>query len=994
MRKFSYFVVLSVMLLCAGAPKASATHCAGAELLFQWLHDSTYQIFYKFYRDCAGVTQAPSVNLCYQNTGCTTDSFTAMMTPVTTLIPPGVINGSEVGRVCPGDSTTCTKPSSTIPGYREWWYSVNVTMPSRCNHWIFAVYQSARNSAINNLNNPGGQYLYTQATMDNLDAPGDTSPFFSVKPVPYICNNIPYSYNNGAYDINNDSMAFVLIQPESSINGSACTQYNTVPFATATPPYNILESGGNPLQCNNTFYLDTTTGVMNFTPDQIQIAVVTMRVDEYRNQIKIGSVMRDIQIIVQTCDIQQPVVNLTTATLTNASIASNGDIQACAGTPFSFCFTCQTADTNGILVVTDNSATVTPGAVVTYSNMFTDTVTGCFSWWPTVFDTGFKIFTVTVADSNCNASKIIFSQTFTLPIYIWPATNILDDTSICLGGSATLLAVGGGDFTWAVLPGGSALSTLSCTACNNPTATPTNTTLYVVTSGITNAICKNKDTVTVTVIPPVTVTIADTTTCVDNSLPLSVVVSPNNNFSIKWQPATGLSNDTIVNPIVSPPGGLPTITYVITVTAGGICATLDTFHLHVLQGFEVFNTDTPICLGKSVQVNALGDPSYFYSWSPTAGVSSPGSLTPVITPPAVSITTYVITASYPGCKDSLNSFKITVEPTPAVVAGANRQICSGDTVHLSPFVTPAYGYIYSWAPGGGLDNANIEDPIFSGSGTIHLTLTVTSPLAKCTSSDSTTIVVIKKSFLEVSPADTAICPYDTIQLHVFADSAVDVIQSFYWSPGTFISDTKNANPLVWPPSSSYYTAYGVDTAGCLDTLSLFINIRPAAILDIPDSVTIFPGDTYQINPGTNCTSFNWFPPLGLSADSISNPVASPTVNTKYIVKAKTEAGCTIEDSIKVYLASDSYINVPNVFTPGSGINNILYVVHLGEATLKTFTIYNRWGQKVFESNDISKGWDGTFNGQPQPVGVYVYSVEAYTYKGLKLVKNGNITLIR
>jgi gliding motility-associated-like protein len=840
--------------------------------------------------------------------------------------------------------------------------------------------------------------------MDNLDAQGDTSPFFSVKPVPYICANVPYTYNNGAYDINNDSMVFSLIMPQTSTGADpSCagtpSNLSFEPAVSPEPAYNLTN---NPLATNGTFSLNTTNGLMTFTADQTQIAVVTVLVDEWRHvgssTIKIGSVRRDIQIIVRTCDIQQPSVNLSTATLTNASLESNGNIQACAGTPFSFCFTSSTLDTNGILVVTDNSATVTPGAVVTYSNMFTDTVTGCFSWWPTVFDTGFKIFTVTVSDSNCNESSIIYSQTFTLPIYIWPATTILDDTSICQGGTATLLAVGGGDFTWTVLPGGSPLTTLSCTTCNNPTATPTDTTMYVVTSGITNAICKNKDTVTVAVIHPINVSIPDTATCVNNSLPLLVTVTTNNNYSVLWTPNTGLSNDTIVNPIVTPPSGTALFTYVIKVTAGGLCATYDTFKLHVLQGFKVFNGDTAICLGKSVQVNAIGDPSYFYSWTPntpTAGVSNTTILNPVITPTIPSVTSYIATASYPGCKDSLNSFTLTVEPVPTVVAGSNRQICSGDTVHLSPIVTPPYGYNYSWAPGSGLDNPNVEYPIFSGLSTAHLTLTVTSPVAKCTSNDSMTIIVIKKAFLQLSPSDTSICPYDTIQVHVLTVASLnDEIQSFYWSPGTFISDIKNANPLVWPPSSTYYTVYGTDTAGCRDTASLYINIHPAAVIDMPDSVTIFPGDTYQINPGTNCTSFQWFPPFGLSSDSVSNPIASPTVNTKYIVMATTEAGCRVQDSIKVYLAPDSYINVPNVFTPGNGINNILYVVHLGEATLKSFRIFNRWGQKVFESNDISKGWDGTFNGQPQPVGVYVYEVEAYTYKGVRLVKNGNITLLR
>jgi gliding motility-associated-like protein len=967
--------------------QAQASHCAGAELLFQWLHDSTYQLYYKFYRDCAGINEPTNVTVCCSN-NCNSTTINVILNKVTTLIPPGVNNGNEVARVCPGIHTTCGNPAGTTPGYREWWYANTVTLPSRCNHWTFSVSQSARNSGITNLSNPGSQNLYTEATLDNRDAQGDTSPFFSVKPVPYICANIPYTYNNGAYDLNNDSMVFKIVQPNG---GSGCPPTTSaIAFANTTPSLNLTD---NPLQTNNTFSINAQNGLMSFTPAGTQIAVVTIQVDEYRNGRKIGSVMRDIQIIVLSCNVQQPEVNISAASLNNATLDNNGNITACAGTPFSFCFDATTPDSNGILLASDNSNIVMPNSVVSYTNQTTDTVTGCFSWWPSVYDTGYKIFTITIMDSSCRPPGLMFSQTFTLPIYVWPATNILSDTTICRGGAANLLAVGGGNFIWSVLPGGSALSTLNCTNCSNPVATPIITTQYVATSQITNAICKNKDTVTVAVIQPFQIILPDTTTCVNNSLQLNAVVNTTNNYTISWTPNTYLSNAGINNPIVTPPSGQSLITYYVKVSSIGssACSVTDTFKLKVLQGFTIYNHDTTICLGKSVNIAGSGDALYNYTWTPTSGIST--ILTPSITPNVVTTTTYILTGKYPGCKDSTNKIKITTEPVPTVVAGADRQICSGDTIHLTPLVTPSYPYVYTWTPGSSLDNPNSEFAIFSGLITTHLSLTVKSPVANCSSADSLIINVVKQSFLKVSPQDTSICPSDTVMIKLTTPN--DKLVIFNWSPHNFISDYNSVNPYLYPPTSMVYTAWATDTAGCNDTISAYIEIRPGAVIDMPTSIGLYPGDSYQITPQTNCTKFIWFPSSGLNYDSLSNPtVTNLGVNTKYIVIGQTEWGCKVSDSINVMVINDSYIDIPNAFSPTGDHNKTLKVIHLGSATLEYFRIYNRWGNKVFETNDINVGWDGTYNGQAQSQGVYVYEVKAITYKGRVFIKQGNITLMK
>ncbi|HTM67206.1 MAG TPA: gliding motility-associated C-terminal domain-containing protein, partial [Flavipsychrobacter sp.] len=82
------------------------------------------------------------------------------------------------------------------------------------------------------------------------------------------------------------------------------------------------------------------------------------------------------------------------------------------------------------------------------------------------------------------------------------------------------------------------------------------------------------------------------------------------------------------------------------------------------------------------------------------------------------------------------------------------------------------------------------------------------------------------------------------------------------------------------------------------------------------------------------------------------------------------------------------------FTPGSAPNEILKINRRGDATLKYFRIYNRWGTKVFETTDINEGWDGKYKGSVQPMGVYIYMIDATTQAGKHFYKQGNVTLIR
>lgn len=355
-------LLVLVVLFSLQANKVMASHAAGGEIIYQWLQDSTYKITFKFYRDCSGVDVSATVPLCYTNT-CTNQSWTVNLTPLSVL-PDGTPNGTPVSQGCPGVGTKCTNIFSIVPGYKEWWYSAVVTLPSRCSSWRFAVFIAARNGSAN----IGGgatvtDNFYTEATLNNVIAQGNSSPFFSVRPVPSICINQPYTYNNGVVDPNSDSLAFELLVPLTTTNTSCPISTAPVALTSTVPSLNLTN---NPFQTNNTFSLSSVTGQMTFTPVTTGANTLTIRAKEYRNGVLIGSVMRDVQIQVINCAVTAPIANTVSTTITGGTMV-NGRIEACAKVPLSFCFDLKSNDTAAIIVASDNSAAATPGATVTYT---------------------------------------------------------------------------------------------------------------------------------------------------------------------------------------------------------------------------------------------------------------------------------------------------------------------------------------------------------------------------------------------------------------------------------------------------------------------------------------------------------------------------------------------------------------------------------------------------------------------------------------------------
>ncbi len=283
------------------------------------------------------------------------------------------------------------------------------------------------------------------------------------------------------------------------------------------------------------------------------------------------------------------------------------------------------------------------------------------------------------------------------------------------------------------------------------------------------------------------------------------------------------------------------------------------------------------------------------------------------------------------------------------------------------------------------------------------------PLPSTNNSSNCNIGVFKMDFrLPVVVADFNAknsCVGELVQFE--NTSLLKSTTTFTWSFGDGTTST------LINPSHTYSTggAYDVqlvlfDNATCnlADTLTkkLYISTIGSISLDaIADQYTIYKGKSTTIRalPPTGW-GYSWSPSSTLSNSTSSAPIATPPVTTTYTVSLSDPQveRCSVLDSVTInvieIICEEPYIYVPNAFTPNEdGSNELLLVRSLNIRELY-FVLYNRWGEKVFETHDQTIGWDGTYKGMKADPGVFDYYIKAVCVDDQEFFKKGNVTLIR
>lgn len=423
-------------------------------------------------------------------------------------------------------------------------------------------------------------------------------------------------------------------------------------------------------------------------------------------------------------------------------------------------------------------------------------------------------------------------------------------------------------------------------------------------------------------------------------------------------------------------------TYTVTVTDQGGCSNSTTVTIGepaelILTSGTITAADCGSSNGSASVTGSGGTGSLNYTWNPN--VSTTNSAT------NIDAGSYTITVQdQNSCSESINIVVPSIGgPTVSLLSSTDAS-CFGDndgeaTIDASGGTSP---YTYAWSPTGG----NTPTAINLSSGTY--TVTVTDD-AGCI---GTTTVTINE------PAPIAITETITPSNCGSNNGSISTIvtggsssYSYLWSPNGEIT-----SPLSSLPAGSYSLTV-TDDEGCSSTENYIVSTTGSLTITVsPISSTIQEGETVQLN-AFGATSYTWSPSEGLDNPNISNPIASPTITTIYTVTGTDDSGCVGTASLTVFVEQNcGEIFVPTIFSPngvGPNVNNTLCIYGNCISELK-YAIYNRWGEKVFETTDPVICWDGTYKNKELNSGVYAYKLIVQLYNGTYLEQSGNVTLVR
>ncbi len=350
-----------------------------------------------------------------------------------------------------------------------------------------------------------------------------------------------------------------------------------------------------------------------------------------------------------------------------------------------------------------------------------------------------------------------------------------------------------------------------------------------------------------------------------------------------------------------------------------------------------------------------------------------------------------------GCAAISDTIKLTFKPAPNADFIANNECAKKPALFTDNSTTTGTITAWAWNFGdAGTSNLNSPTHSYVNPGTYTVTHVVTgSNGCKDTIMKPIDIYFLPQAlFYQNTP-----CVGNITQ---FVDSSKTLsgsLISWSWNFGDNSSSGIQNPPHAFSQAQNYTVSLIVTSSfGCKDTIKKAVTVIPGPIGDF--SINPNPLEALETASFTDLTTgpssiTNWFWNFGDStATNIQNPQHSYNGQGDYnvILVVKDINGCidTVRKDVSVILLPD----VPTAFTPNGDGQNDVFLVRGGPFKTMNLRIYNNWGQFIFESSDQLEGWNGTYNGTEQPIGVFVWVVEVEMLNGKKIKKTGDVTLIR
>jgi gliding motility-associated-like protein len=345
------------------------------------------------------------------------------------------------------------------------------------------------------------------------------------------------------------------------------------------------------------------------------------------------------------------------------------------------------------------------------------------------------------------------------------------------------------------------------------------------------------------------------------------------------------------------------------------------------------------------------------------------------------------------CFDSVYK-QIVVHPLPVVTVKPAQNLCKGDSLTLV-----AYGAdVFLWRDeSGSLICNNCATPTVKPTEDAQYQVMGVNQYG-CSQIASTKIRVIQPFKMNASPGDS-ICVGNSRPL--FASGAV----SYQWFPSTGLTSTSSATTIAKPATTTTYRVIGKDGFQCFnDTAEIRLVVGEPTRINIGRDTVITAGVTLKLKATPdlqNIRKWTWGGLTGFSCSNCAEPEVKVSQDAAITALAVNNYGCVSSDTLLVKtFCGSTEVFIPNAFTPdGDGVNDMLFVQGKGIKIVKTFRIFNRWGELIFEKNNFSpgderSGWDGKIRGIPAPPDVFVYMCEVVCEKGIPFMFKGNVAIIK
>lgn len=532
---------------------------------------------------------------------------------------------------------------------------------------------------------------------------------------------------------------------------------------------------------------------------------------------------------------------------------------------------------------------------------------------------------------------------------------------------------------------------LSCVSCDTPSVVINQTSFFSV-SGEFQGCPVSSGVIVQAYQGPGYLFPSDRKLCAGDTLFINTINDPATNYT--WtSTAPGFGTQTTATPIWVP--DQPAASFFLDAVTLDGCRVLDTLSVTFNSATLDVEGDTTLCKGRSTVLRAITNVPGTFLWNT-------GQTTQTISVAPQQSRSYTVTFTYAGDCQLSGIVTVEVEPGPEVLLPPpnQRQLCLGDSRTLN--LNPKPDAVYQWSSDPPGFFSNVPAPVVTPQ--VPTTYTVTATLGVCQEILSVTLTPLIAT-VDAGP-DTTICAGEQVQLTAVTTGAQG--GSFLWTPP---GNTGSSIPVQPDTTTTYVVQYTFGASACTatDSVTVFVsNNFNLGISSVPDTNRVSLGQpiTLQavVEPTQNLSgfTFTWTevrPNMEVLGTGESIEYV-PSLNQDSVVRITLSAvspdGCEKLAFIELIIVQPVVV-FPNAFTPGNGDgNNDVFrpVTLVGIIFIDQLDIYNRWGQKIYTSNDPQASWDGTVDGKPAPTDVYVYYIQYRRGDGSLIVTHGDVTLLR